>query len=248
MEIQIKYHDTSESWYRSRNLSRIAVWQLNISSVTNAGTSEFRSEGANINIQLLTGFEDNSSFVWPEDGSVARSRRLRATDPFEGQIKLLFSEKRMLFVSLFGTHSRIIWRRQHYRWRAANFDLFSALRAIEGSLACNTYCDTNTYSRSFSSGAVTFCFNDWGLSRPWFEHQTFHVWGERSNKLCSRRGKSDNKTGHLHWSNSFFRKNWSRSATFRIKSTYFVSLLHIFLYYVYKSRNKTCNVENITYM
>ena len=26
-------------------------------------------------IQLLTGFEDNSSFVWPEDGSVARSRR-----------------------------------------------------------------------------------------------------------------------------------------------------------------------------
>ena len=45
------------------------------------------------NIQLLTGFEDNSSFVWPEDGSVVRSGRLRATDPFEGQTKLLLSEK-----------------------------------------------------------------------------------------------------------------------------------------------------------
>ena len=44
-------------------------------------------------IQLLTGFEDNSSFLWPEDGSVARRRRLRATDPFEGQTKLLMSEK-----------------------------------------------------------------------------------------------------------------------------------------------------------
>ena len=48
-----------------------------------------------INIQLLTGFEDNSSFVWPEtrDESFAQSRRLRATDPFEGQTKLLLSEE-----------------------------------------------------------------------------------------------------------------------------------------------------------
>ena len=45
------------------------------------------------NIQLLTGFEDNSSFVWPENGSVARIRRLRATDQFEGQTKLLLSEE-----------------------------------------------------------------------------------------------------------------------------------------------------------
>ena len=44
-------------------------------------------------IQLLTGFEDNSSFVWPENGSVARSRRLRATDLFEGQTELLLFEK-----------------------------------------------------------------------------------------------------------------------------------------------------------
>ena len=44
-------------------------------------------------IQLLTVFQDNSSFVWPEAGSVARSRRLRATDPFEVQTKMLLSEK-----------------------------------------------------------------------------------------------------------------------------------------------------------
>ena len=46
-----------------------------------------------INIQLLTGFEDNSSFVWPEDGSASQPRRLRATDPLEGQTKLLLFEK-----------------------------------------------------------------------------------------------------------------------------------------------------------
>ena len=38
----------------------------------------------------------------------------------------------------------LIWRRHHYRWRAANFDLCSALMAIKqwGSLACHTFCDT----------------------------------------------------------------------------------------------------------
>ena len=47
----------------------------------------------NFIIQLLTGFEDNSSFVWPEDWSVARSRSLSKTDPFEVQTKLLLSEE-----------------------------------------------------------------------------------------------------------------------------------------------------------
>ena len=39
-----------------------------------------------------------------------------------------------LFVWSFSSHSRIfslIWRRHHCRWRAANFDLCSALMAIE---------------------------------------------------------------------------------------------------------------------
>ena len=44
-------------------------------------------------IQLMTGFEYNSKFVWPSNGSVDRRRSLRATDPFEGQTKLLLFEK-----------------------------------------------------------------------------------------------------------------------------------------------------------
>ena len=36
-------------------------------------------------IQLLTGFEENSSFVWRKDESFAQSHKLRTTDPFEGQ-------------------------------------------------------------------------------------------------------------------------------------------------------------------
>ena len=38
----------------------------------------------------------------------------------------------------------LIWRRHHFRWRAANFDLCSVFMAIEqwGFLTCHTYCDT----------------------------------------------------------------------------------------------------------
>ena len=38
----------------------------------------------------------------------------------------------------------LIWRRHHYRWRAANFAIGSALKAIEqwGFLKCHTHCDT----------------------------------------------------------------------------------------------------------
>ena len=35
--------------------------------------------------------------------------------------------------------------------------------------------DTHTYCRTFSSGAVTTCFYDWGLSRLGFEHPTFFL-------------------------------------------------------------------------
>ena len=67
----------------------------------------------------------------------------------------------------------------------------------EGSLACHTYCDaghafiivisedrdTDIYCLAFGSGAVTICFNDLGLSRLGFEHPTFRLRGERSNRL-----------------------------------------------------------------
>ena len=73
-----------------------------------------------------------------------------------------------VFVSL--ENFPLIRRRYLYRWRAANFDLCSALMAIEqweffsvphllwhGS-SPRTH-DTHTYCRSFGSGAVTTCFN-----------------------------------------------------------------------------------------
>ena len=51
----------------------------------------------------------------------------------------------LVFFSWGLSHSGIfslIWRRHQYRWRATNFDLYSALMAIEQwGLACHTYCD-----------------------------------------------------------------------------------------------------------
>lgn len=40
----------------------------------------------------------------------------------------------------------------------------------------------NTSNRAFSSGVVTICFNDLGLSRPGFEHSIFCVRGEPSKR------------------------------------------------------------------
>ena len=47
---------------------------------------------------------------------------------------------------------------------------------------------THTYRRVFSSGAVTTCFYDLGLSRLGFEHPTFRLRGQRSNPLRHPRG------------------------------------------------------------
>ena len=43
------------------------------------------------------------------------------------------------------------------------------------------------YYRAFGSGAVTTCFYNLCLSRPGFEHPTFHLRGERFNSR-NRRG------------------------------------------------------------
>ena len=70
--------------------------------------------------------------------------------------------------------------------------------SIEGSFACHTYCDTRypfitvisedpctkTYCRAFSSGAVTTCFYDLGMSRLGFEHLTFRLRGQRSKSTA----------------------------------------------------------------
>ena len=88
-------------------------------------------------------------------------------------------------------------------WKAANFDLCSALMAIEqwgfycvphllwhGASVYNGHLretrDTHTYCRAFSSGALTVCFYD--RSRLGFKHPTFRLRGECSNTLRHRRG------------------------------------------------------------
>ena len=87
-------------------------------------------------------------------------------------------------------------RGHHYRWSAANLNIRWALIAIEqwGFLACHTYYDTghpfimvisedlwhSHLLPRFSSGAVTTCFYDLGLSRLEFEYPTFRLLGQRS--------------------------------------------------------------------
>ena len=90
------------------------------------------------------------------------------------------------------------------RWRAANFDLCSALMAIEqwgffsvphllwhGASVYNGHLRgtiTHNYCRAFGSGDVTTCCYDLGLSRLGFELPTLRLRGERSNRLRHRRG------------------------------------------------------------
>ena len=75
----------------------LRFWYFNRLSCTRSSYLTFFKKWIRVlkhnNIQLLTGFEDNSRFVWHEDWSVTRSHRLRSTDLFKGQTKLLLSEK-----------------------------------------------------------------------------------------------------------------------------------------------------------
>ena len=98
-----------------------------------------------------------------------------------------------LFIWGLSSHSRIFhsYGRHHNRWRAANFDICRQSWPLtsDGSLACNTYCDTGhpfimvncedtrTYCWAFSSGAVATWFYDLGLSRLGFEHRTCRLRG-----------------------------------------------------------------------
>ena len=118
-----------------------------------------------------------------------------------------FHQSFLLFTYIWGfiffvPHEKFWFR--HYRWRAANFDLFSALMAIwplrsKGILACHTYCDTRYpfimvisehpwHTRVAES--YHYVLNDlqWVLSRLGFEHLTFRMQGERSNQVRHRYG------------------------------------------------------------
>ena len=70
----------------------------------------------------------------------------------------------------------LIWRRHHYRWRAANFDQCSAYMAIEQwgvFLRCHTYCD--------SGHPFIMVISD----NPWHSHLLPGVW------LCSQHIKPE---------------------------------------------------------
>ena len=91
---------------------------------------------------------------------------------------------------LFSTHM-MISRRHHYQWRAANFDHYPELMAIQqwGFLACQPnvtwdiclqwlsprICDTHTCCQALSSGAVTTCFNKLSLSQLGFKHPAIQL-------------------------------------------------------------------------
>ena len=84
----------------------------------------------------------------------------------------------------------LIWSRHHYWWRALNFDLCSAIMAIEqwGLFSVPHLLwhrgirlwwssprtrDIHTYCRAFGSESVTTSFNNLGMSRLEFKHPTF---------------------------------------------------------------------------
>ena len=97
----------------------------------------------------------------------------------------------------------LIWRRHHYRWRAENVDLCSALMAIEqwgffnvphllwnGASVYNGHLrGPVTLTPIAERLAVGLSLSDYdlALSLLGFEHPIFHLQGERSNPLRHRR-------------------------------------------------------------
>ena len=96
----------------------------------------------------------------------------------------------------------LTWRHYNSRWRATNFDLYSAIMAIKQwgffSVPHLLWHRTSVYKghlrgpvtltpKAECLAVVTTCFNDLGLSRLVFEHPTFRLRGERSNPRRHRR-------------------------------------------------------------
>ena len=99
----------------------------------------------------MAGFEDNSSFVWPENGSVALSRRLRGNRSVDGSSAFhtyrdtghpfiwVISEDHDThsYCRAFGSgavttcfHDEDL-SRQNSRWRALSFEIYFALMTIK---------------------------------------------------------------------------------------------------------------------
>ena len=105
--------------------------------------------------------------------------------------RLDFNRDISVILSVFNNFS-LIWRRHHYRWRAACFDLCSALMAVEQwwffSVPHILWHGTSIYN-GLLRGTMTltrFLF-DVDMSRLGFKHQNFHFRGERCNPLRHRR-------------------------------------------------------------
>ena len=92
----------------------------------------------------------------------------------------------------------LIWRRHHYQWRAANFDLCSALMAIEQwvffsvphLLWYNGHLQGPVTLAPFAKhfpahGAVTTCFKDLGLSLLGFKHPTLRACKVNAQTNCA---------------------------------------------------------------
>ena len=106
------------------------------------------------------------------------------------------------FIVLFENFT-LIWRRPHYRWKVANFDLSSALIAIEQLGFLNSVPHLLWHGASVYNGhlrgpvtlipvaerlvvdlSLKICFYDLGLSRLGFENR---IRGQRSDPLRHRR-------------------------------------------------------------
>ena len=83
----------------------------------------------------------------------------------------------------------LIWKRYHYRRRIAKFD--HAHWAVRVFLTCHIYCDTGHPFISVISDLLPnvwqwsyhYLFYDLDLSLLGFEQKTYHMRGERSNRL-----------------------------------------------------------------
>ena len=76
----------------------------------------------------------------------------------------------------------------HGHWAVRVFFSLSHLLWHPFIMSSSMIRDTHTYYRAFSSGAVTTCFYDLGLSWLGIEHPTLRLRDQRSNRLRHRRG------------------------------------------------------------
>ena len=119
--------------------------------------------------------------------------------------------------------SSLIWRRHRYmyRWRAANIFAFarhSLPLTIEGPLACHTNCDTgHPFIMVISEGPWHLLLSVYQLtchhlflqpSSVGFEHSTFHLWCERSNRLIRKFLIQSKGANGLHRVLIFVNLNW----------------------------------------